>query len=100
MVNDALLDLDGVINKIADLIDAGDPSGKFDIDMNNNVLSIKTDDGVYILNKQPALAEIWLSSPVSGPYHFALRGGEWLASSGEKLYYILESELGIEINIA
>jgi CyaY protein len=91
--------IDEIINKIADIIELADVDCKFDIDINNNVLSIKTNNGVYIINKQSALEEIWLSSPVSGPYHFAYKNDSWLSKNDYNLYQILQDELEIEVRI-
>ncbi|EXB62335.1 Frataxin [Morus notabilis] len=43
----------------------------FDIDYGNEVLTLKLGElGTYVLNKQTPNRQIWLSSPVSGPYRF------------------------------
>jgi frataxin-like iron-binding protein CyaY len=38
-----------------------------------------------------------LSSPVSGPYHFALQDTKWKSRSGSELYQLLSHELQIKI---
>lgn len=43
----------------------------FDIDYGNEVLTLKLGDlGTYVLNKQTPNRQLWLSSPVSGPFRF------------------------------
>lgn len=86
------------INKIADTLEAQDKDYKFDIDLiSSNILSINGDTGTYIINTQRASEEIWLSSPVSGPYHFAYKNDEWVSKTNDKLFDILEQELNMKI---
>lgn len=44
-----------------------------DISFDSGVLKIEIRDfGTWVVNKQPPLMEVWLSSPISGPHHFRL----------------------------
>lgn len=48
-----------------------------DFDNNGNIIDILTDDDEKIvINKQPAMQEVWLASKKDGR-HFAYRDGEW-----------------------
>lgn len=48
-----------------------------DFDNNGNIIDIVTDDDEKIvINKQPAMSEVWLASKKDGR-HFAHRNGEW-----------------------
>ena len=86
------------INKIADIIEDNDKEGRFDIDLNNGIITlIDEKSGTYIINKQNAAKEIWLSSPVSGPYHFKYINDVWISSNQEKLFDLLYKELDIKI---
>ena len=62
--------------------------------------------GVWILNKQPANCQIWLSSPISGPFRFdfkevetknfaeqTIKRGKWVDRNGVSLSALLEREL-------
>ncbi|KAI5189931.1 frataxin [Nematocida sp. AWRm77] len=50
--------------------------------------------GVYVVNRQPPKKEIWLSSPVSGPYHFQYRDAVWKDGRNNELFSLLRKELG------
>lgn len=44
-----------------------------DIEYSDYILNIQLlDERVYVLNRHLAMEELWLSSPVEGPSHFAL----------------------------
>ena len=87
-----------IINKITEIIENNDPHGLVDVDLNDGILTIVNDNGTYVINKQSAAQEIWLSSPVSGPYHFALINDKWSSRKGFELLKVLRQELNIEIN--
>ena len=56
-------------------------------------LSISTSQGVYLLNAQGMLAQLWLSSPVSGAHHFVWQGNHWTSTrSTATLHSILWEE--------
>ena len=59
-----------LIMSITDDIDNGDVDALFDVEFNQNVLTIKKNNNVFVINSQIVLHEIWLSSPISGPHHF------------------------------
>jgi len=90
-----VLESERIIHKIADTIEDSDKDGKIDVDLNDATLTLETKDGVFVINKQSAAKEIWLSSPISGPYHFAYQEGDWLSRSGVELFDILSKELQI-----
>ena len=39
----------------------------------------------------------WLSSPVTGPYHFLHDGKAWRSKAGDDLFRVLSDDLKIEI---
>lgn len=86
-----------VINLIAETIEEQDIEGTVDIDINDEILTLTTNKGVFIINKQSSVQEIWLSSPISGPYHFAKNGVSWQSKNGAELLNILSNELQIKI---
>lgn len=86
-----------VIHNIADDIEDQDEECQYDVDLNGNILSIQTESGTYVVNTQTAIKEIWLSSPISGPYHFSYQDTKWLDRNGKDLMKILSSELNLEI---
>lgn len=86
-----------VINLIASEIEKNDIAGDIDVDMNGDILSLIIQRGVFIINKQSFTKEIWLSSPISGPYHFLYNGKVWESSAGNTLFKVLSDDLKIEI---
>lgn len=83
------------IAKIADSIELQDSEQKVDIDIyDNERINIYTESGQFVINKHSAAQEIWLSSPISGPYHFSFNeNNRWLDTKNNDLYSILEQEL-------
>ena len=51
-----------IINFIVKTIEDYDRAGNIDIDINGDILNITTQSGIFILNKQSSVKEIWLSS--------------------------------------
>ena len=41
-----------------------------EVNLEGGVLSIDTSRGKYVLNKQAPNRQLWLSSPLSGPFHY------------------------------
>ncbi|KAF8457086.1 hypothetical protein BDZ91DRAFT_646655, partial [Kalaharituber pfeilii] len=60
-----------------------------DVEFSADVLTITTDRGIWLLNKQPPNRQLWLSSPISGPRRLdwiaAAEGGEKDEEGGEGL---------------
>ncbi|WPY00449.1 Putative frataxin superfamily CyaY-like iron donor protein [Candidatus Trichorickettsia mobilis] len=80
---------------IADTIESFDSDGLIDVDFNNDMINISTDKGIFIINKHSASMQIWLASPISGPYHFSYANGKWYSHAGSELFEILTNELQI-----
>ncbi len=83
---------------LADLLDACDEQLPDDAhaDLNGGVLTIDTPRGQYVLNKHAPLRQLWLSSPISGAWHFEWREGEWTATRGQHtLSTLLQQEVGL-----
>ena len=72
---------DSLLDHIAEAVDSalGD---KIDVDSQSGIVTLSLDrGGQYVLNKHAPNREIWLSSPVSGAWHFApAEGGEWIST--------------------
>jgi frataxin len=69
-----------------------------DADLVGGILTLELEKGgVYQINKHKPNRQIWLSSPVSGAWHFAWHesdGGTWRATrGGERLEDLLGREL-------
>lgn len=83
------------ISLIAEIIETEDKDCLIDIDFQNDILTLTTNQGVFVINKHSAAKEIWLSSPISGPYHFYYVDGRWQSKLSDDLIDILERELKI-----
>jgi frataxin len=74
---------------------------ELDVDYEGGILTIKLPDGrTFLVNKHAPNREIWLSSPVSGAWHFAFDAGDALwrstravAEGPDNLAALLEAEL-------
>ena len=86
---------DAVIAYIAEQIELQDTEYKIEVDMMGDILSIKTPGGEYVINRHSAAREVWVASPVSGPYHFPYTDGEWRNKSGVELLQLLSKELSM-----
>ncbi|MET1028541.1 MAG: iron donor protein CyaY [Dongiaceae bacterium] len=88
--------LEDLFDKIDDQL--GD---QLDVDYEGGILTLKLQDGrTYLINKHAPNREIWLSSPVSGAWHFAWEaaGSRWrstrtVSSGPDDLYSLLTAEL-------
>lgn len=96
--NDFITIADELITNIADQIENSDPNGDKDIDLSAGILVINDERGTFIINRQTAAKEVWLSSPISGPYHFFLNDdGKWITKNGTFLGDVLEREFSIQM---
>ena len=86
---------DKLFDYIVRTIEKYDPDGKIDIDFRGDILHLETGFGLFILNKQSVAKEIWMVSPVSGPYHFGYSDGMWKSKSGIDILNTLSTELAI-----
>lgn len=82
-----------VLARIAQQIELQDREYKIDLEILGDILSIKIPAGEYVVNKHSAAREVWLASPVSGPYHFAYAEGRWKNKKGIELLSLLSKEL-------
>lgn len=82
--------------QIAENIESADTECKIDVDLHDGILTLETERGIFVINRQSAAKEIWLSSPISGPYHFAHSDGRWKTKSDD-LLGLLSKELNLKI---
>ena len=76
-------------------------SDDIDVDFESGILTLKFADGrTYLLNKHGPNREIWMSSPVSGAWHFAYvtdadlwRSTRPVAAGPDDLVAMLQAEL-------
>ena len=84
---------------ISDQIEDQDQAGVIDVDYLGDILKLSTPKGEYVINKHSAAREIWLASPISGPYHFRHEGDKWVNKNNVELMSLLEMELGQFVSI-
>jgi len=87
--------------QIAEKIESADTECIIDVDLHDGILTLETERGVFVVNRQSAAKEIWLSSPISGPYHFVFKDGNWIStkSGDDELFDLLFGEIGTIIKI-
>jgi len=83
---------------IIDTIEKYDQVGVADIEVEGDVVKISIlDKNQYVLNKHNNYRQIWLVSPLSGPYHFEYlqvnSRNEWVDKKGIVLSDLLNKEL-------
>jgi frataxin len=63
--------------------------------MQQGVLTVKLGShGTYVINKQTPNRQIWMSSPVSGPFRYDYQHGQWVyARTGQELLQQVQQEL-------
>ena len=85
--------LDTILEKADELADERDD---VEVELSSGVLTLKTPEGTWVLNKQVPNKQIWLSSPVSGPCRYEYDGEKWTHTrDGSSLDELLERELGL-----
>ena len=87
---------DATLARVQAAVEAA-PGGSLDGELVSGILTIEAESGgKYLLNKHGPNRQIWLSSPVSGAWHFAWSEDEqaWISTrGGERLDALLGSEL-------
>jgi len=88
------------ISHIQDTLENSPMGDIYDIDMIGDILYIKFPDSrEYVINKHSIALELWLSSPISGAFHFAYdhSQGRWIDSKQNEIRALLSKELGVKI---
>lgn len=87
---------DATLARVQAAVEAA-PGGRLDAELVSGILTIEPESGgKYLLNKHGPNHQIWLSSPVSGAWHFAWSEDEqaWISTrGGERLDDLLGREL-------
>ena len=85
--------LDTILEKADELSDARDD---VECELSSGVLTLKTPEGTWVINKQVPNRQLWLSSPLSGPCRYEYVEGTWTHTrDGSSLAELLEKELGL-----
>lgn len=71
----------------------------YSVDWAGEILTLEDEHGKqYVLNKHVPTEQLWLSSPVSGAWHFVWQNDSWVSTRGEDtLNNILLKELHVKI---
>ncbi len=95
---------EGTLARLQTAIEAA-AGGAIDTDLIGGILTLEVEGGrTYQINKHLPSQQLWLSSPVSGAWHFAWRAGSsgagqeqsgaWIATrGGERLQDLLARDL-------
>ncbi|PNW75721.1 hypothetical protein CHLRE_12g538350v5 [Chlamydomonas reinhardtii] len=87
--------MDSMAEKLEAYVEECDVDGG-DVEYSQGVLTVKLGTkGTFVINKQTPNRQIWLSSPVSGPFRFDYEGGRWRYSRDHHdLLLQLQEEIG------
>lgn len=86
---------DQFLTHVSDALEAADTKGTLDVEYQDGILTITLPTKrQYVINQHTPMRQIWLSSPISGAFHFDYKNGEWIGTrGGENLLALLKSEL-------
>lgn len=87
------------LSYITDTVEESDEEYILDVNSQSDILKIETPKGPFIINKHSAAKQVWLASPISGPYHFDPKDGKWINRDNIDLYQLLNNELKEFIDI-
>lgn len=82
-----------IFDYLINLLDNFEQDDVINFDIEEDLIEINTCLGVFIINKHFTAKQIWLSSPLTGPYHFSYVDNCWKSNKNEELISILEKEL-------
>jgi CyaY protein len=88
-----------IIEELSFRIESLDSHNTLEIDFLDDVLTIDSPSGQFVLNQNAPVEQIWLSSPISGPHHFKCIDGIWLNKEGQSLHIILPSEISLILSL-
>jgi frataxin len=71
----------------------------YSVDWAGEILTLEDEQGKqYVLHKHAPTEQLWLSSPLSGAWHFVWQNDTWVSTRGEQtLHDILAQELHVKI---
>jgi len=92
--------LESINDRFSELIEDYETLDGGDTTLSDGVLTVKLNQyGTYVINKQSPNKQIWLSSPVSGPYRYDILKDRWVYKhTGETLHSLLDREITKFIN--
>lgn len=66
---------------------------EIDLNVTDNIIEIHYGEKIFIINKQYQIEEVWLSSPLSGPYHFKHLNNSWVNRDNINFLELIKKEL-------
>ena len=101
--------IENISHRLEDMADDGELSGfeelsgEVDISVSEGVLSVVCgDEGTFIISRQTPTQQLWLSSPISGPWHYTFDQdkGDWKCTKGDMPFFDrMDKELTDMLNI-
>lgn len=92
-----------MLDRMADAIEDADTDGLIDVECSDGVLTLVLEDGrTFVVNRHLPMRQVWLSSPLSGAYHFDWdqETQQWaITSSGEELMPLLQKEIAQAVRV-
>ena len=92
-----------LLDRFADQLEAA-LADVAEVDYEGGILNVTLDaGGTYVINKHAPTQQVWLSSPRSGAWHFALDAatGAWRDTrQGQDLFELLAGELQTATGVA
>jgi frataxin len=75
---------DKILSRLSEEIEEADTKGEKDIEYQSGVLTITLPSKKqYVINQHVPMRQIWLSSPVSGAFHFDYTNGRWKSTRSD-----------------
>nr|XP_022329949.1 frataxin, mitochondrial-like [Crassostrea virginica] len=93
--------MESLTEKFEDIGDTLPCDPEYDAQYSSGVLTVKISDkfGTYVINKQPSNLQIWLSSPISGPFRYDFEDGAWVYKrTSRTLHQLLSDEVSKALN--
>jgi CyaY protein len=87
---------DKLLSDIIEALESQD-CDNVDLEYTRDFITLNSKIGTFVINKHSISRQIWLSSPISGPYKFFYKEPKWVDKSGKILPNLLEEELNIKL---
>ncbi len=101
--------INNIAHQLEDMSDEGlfgkfeEDHGEIDVTNSDGVLNIKCGDrGTFVISRQTPSHQLWLSSPVSGPWHYSYEhtSGEWKCTKKDLNFFDrMDKELSLVLNM-
>jgi frataxin-like iron-binding protein CyaY len=72
---------------IAKLLDQLEKYDEIDIDIVEGGADILIKDLTYTIRMQEVISQIWVTSPITGPYHFIYKDNEWCSTINNNIKF-------------